>query len=127
MLALFFPFQSHTDASRELAEDFALALAKAGISQKEAALTIYGKPYSDPRLSRALRGSEGLNLWQVANLPTAFWVEFLKLRGYRVQCQVIEPGELSALIVWVRALVGMGKKSMAKALLLRDEREEGAA
>lgn len=99
----------HTDASREYAEDFPLALADIGLSQKAAAIVM---GLTDQQLSRQLRGTEPLSAYRVCLLPAAFHLAFFKRRCARLGADVLTPEQVQ----YLRGAASLGVRKMAKML-----------
>jgi len=82
----------HTDASRELAADVDASLTAVG-KHGHLAVTVMGT--SAPKLSRAIRQGEPLNLWRLAALPDAFWLAFIERIADRIGAVVIRPQQVA--------------------------------
>ena len=83
----------HTDESRAYAQDFCDALADCGITKKAAYLLM--RLTNEQQLSHQLAGTEPLNAFRLAYLPSAFRVAFLRRQADRLGAAVIAPEELS--------------------------------
>lgn len=94
MLIALSAWTEHTDASRALARDVVAALAIAGIKHASAADLI---GLDEKRLSRALAGTEALNLWRLAELPIAFWIALLSVMAVRFGASLISPEQVELL------------------------------
>jgi hypothetical protein len=100
----------HTEASRVLAGDVDTALASVGKIGVLAVLIFHTKETTAaPRLSRALRIGEPLNLWRLAGLGEDFWVPFCTLVLRRYGATVFSPQQTELL----RGAARTGAKTMA--------------
>jgi len=72
-----------------------LALSKAGISQKQAAL-IMG--LTESRLSEALNGRSPLSVWRLAELPDDFWDAFMSLEAEARDGLLVSAPQLARLL-----------------------------
>lgn len=105
---LFGPWREHTAASRVLASEVSDALTATG---KHGALThLIGMNH--PKLSRALNVGEPLNLWRLASLPDAFWLELCERIVNRCGGLVIRPEHVAvfkgAAVLGVKKMAVMG-------------------
>jgi hypothetical protein len=98
-----------TDASRELVEDIWNAFG--GMSDKEicALLSVPSSQLSTMRSGQS--AGPGIARW--ANLPCAFWLRFLYLRGRRFRVMVIEDSKLGALLETLVRSFTIGRKERA--------------
>lgn len=94
MIVIGAAFTGHTDRSRALAQDIVAALAVAGIKHESAADEC---GLDAKRFSRALAGSEALNIWRLANLPASFWLALIGLIAVRFGASLISPEHVELL------------------------------
>lgn len=106
MLCMGSAWNSHTDASREMAQDIARAFELAGYSRKTAALEM---GLTEPQLSRQLAGTDQMSLWRLAALSPAFMVAWIGLRASRLGAALLT-GEQVALL---KGAAQIGPKRMA--------------
>jgi hypothetical protein len=95
---MFFPagaWTQHDDCSRVFAQDIELALAKAGLSHKAAAILM---DISEAQLSRQLSGHEQLSAWRLQRLPTAFHKELTMLQAERQGLFCISQVQMAQLV-----------------------------
>ena len=121
MFWLFGTTRVHDAESAEFAGDVARALEIAGVSQKDAAITM---GISEKFLSNALAGRDHLSLWRLAKLPQSFQSALWTIRLRRVGHDVLAPGELQSLVDGVRALLGVHRR---RVLRVAEEKARGAA
>jgi len=91
---IFAAWVSHTDRSRELAQDVSRALEMAGLSRKAAAEDM---GLTEPQLSRQLSGAEPLNLWRLCALGAAFDLALLRRRAARIGAALFASEEVEML------------------------------
>lgn len=111
-------WRTHTPESLILAEDVNAAVSALGKHGLVAA-DIFGiKPQSaSPRLSRALRMGEPLNLWRLAALHSEFWLTFCARVSARHGAVLFTPTQAELLCAAAR----VGQKPMARmGILLTD-------
>ena len=101
--------------------DVDLALARAGISHKEAAITMG----LDPSLWTRQRAGQGhISLRRLARLPAAFHRELVALRAARVGMMALPESQLTAALL---AVVSFADKRMARMTAPRKEQAHDAA
>ena len=93
ILSFIAAWQGHTDASRELALDIAVAIDLH--LERKAAAALMGLHPAD--LSRQLAGRDPLNLWRLTSLPADFWLAFLAARTRRLGGEVLTADQLALL------------------------------
>jgi hypothetical protein len=93
ILGLLAPWVEHTDASRELAQDIALAID--AHMKRGTAASLMGIHAAD--LSRQLAGRDPLNLWRLTSLPADFGLAFLAARTKRLGGEVLTADQLNLL------------------------------
>lgn len=98
-LATVFVLTARADALRSRV---CLALDRAGISRKDAAITMR---LTEQRLSEALNGKSPLSVFRLADLPDAFWDAFDALNVEQRGGVVVVSAELARLVRGVDALV----------------------
>ena len=86
-------WNGHTDQSRELAQDIAVAID--AHMKRETAASLMGIHAAD--LSRQLAGRDPLNLWRLTSLPADFWLAFLAARTKRLGGEVLTADQLALL------------------------------
>lgn len=91
-----------TPRSHALRQRVVLALSRAGISHKEAAIYMRLTPQ---RLSEALNGTSPLSVWRLADLPDAFWNAFTELDAESRDGVVLMAPQLKRLLCGIDQLV----------------------
>ena len=109
MFGFLAPWEGHTDASRELAQDIAHALTVCGLSQKAAALEMGIHPAD---LNHQLEGRDPLNLWRLTALPGEFWLAFLSRRVARLGGEVLTADQLNL----VKGAAALGPRMLSTIL-----------
>ena len=99
---------SHTDESRDYAQDIVGALADIGMSHKEASITM--RLTDEAELSKQLAGTKPLNAYRLSFLPMGFHVAFLRRRAARLGAAVIAPEDLAL----IRGAAVLGVKKIAE-------------
>jgi hypothetical protein len=103
-------WHGHTEESRLLALDIALAL-DATYDKRETAAADMGLHPAD--LSRQLAGRDPLNMWRLTSLTPDFWIALLAARSRRLGAALITPEQLQLL----KGAAVMGPRKMARMLL----------
>ena len=101
-------WMGHTEESRQLALDIAVAL-DAHMERKEAA-ALMGLHPAD--LSKQLAGRDPLNAWRLANLPACFWLAFLVARAKRIGAELMTADQLALL----KGAAALGPRLLAAVL-----------
>lgn len=91
-----------TPRSDALRKRVVLALARAGISHKEAAIRMR---LTESRLSEALNGRSPLSVWRLADLPDDFWIAFTELEAEARDGVALMAPQLARLVRGVDRLV----------------------
>lgn len=108
-----------SEGARELCADIQAAATRAGLSRKDMA---YHMDLSESQLSDQLALRHPLNAYRLADLPKAFWRQFVVVRAERVAVQVIEDSRLQELM---RALDRWQVSMLKSELRRKDERQVG--